>query len=76
MKCDFCGKEIPIGTGMIYVQKDGKPLYFCSSKCKKNAVVLKRDSKLLKWTTSYTKGEKKKKTKKKKKAKRKSKSKR
>ena len=70
MKCDFCGKEIPVGTGMIYVKRDGKALYFCSSKCKKNAIVLKRDSKLLKWTSRYVKGVKKKA--KKKKSKRKS----
>jgi len=65
VKCDFCGKDIPMGTGMIYVYKDGKTLYFCSTKCKKNALVLKRDNKLLKWTDSYTKGEKSKKAKKK-----------
>ncbi len=49
MKCSFCGKTIPKGTGKEYVKSDGKVLYFCSSKCQKNMLKLKRDPKKLKW---------------------------
>jgi large subunit ribosomal protein L24e len=37
------------GTGLMYVKKDGKVFYFCSSKCKKNQLLLKRDSKKQTW---------------------------
>jgi len=46
-RCDFCKKEIPKTTGKIYVKKDGKKFDFCSSKCEKNMLVLKR--KAVKW---------------------------
>ena len=67
MKCDFCGKEIPFGTGLMYAKKDGKVLYFCSSKCMKNAVKLKRDPKLTRWSKMHEPNAKKKKSKKKRK---------
>ncbi len=50
MKCSFCGEMIERGTGFIYVKKDGKALQFCSQKCKKNLIVLKRKNKKTKWT--------------------------
>ena len=34
--CSFTGKQIPPGTGMMYVKKTGQVLYFISSKAKKN----------------------------------------
>jgi large subunit ribosomal protein L24e len=49
MKCTFCSKKLDEGTGKIFVQKSGKILYFCSNKCEKNMLTLKRDSKKLKW---------------------------
>lgn len=45
MKCSFCGKEIEKGTGKAFVRKTGKVFYFCSSKCEKNLLDLKRDPK-------------------------------
>ena len=51
--CSFCGKEIQKGKGIIYAKADGKVLYFCSSKCKKNALGLKRLGRYWKWTDSY-----------------------
>ncbi|MBU0615827.1 MAG: 50S ribosomal protein L24e [Nanoarchaeota archaeon] len=42
VKCTFCGEQLERGTGKMYVQKDGKVLYFCSSKCEKNKIKLKR----------------------------------
>jgi len=49
-KCVYCGKEIPPGTGIVLVKNDGKMLWFCSSKCEKNMLKLKRDKRKLKWT--------------------------
>jgi len=56
MKCSFCGKEISNGRGTMFVKKDAKILYFCSSKCEKNTFKLKRKARNLKWTDSYVKG--------------------
>jgi len=49
-KCSFCKKSIPAGTGKIYVNKAGKQAWFCSSKCEKNTLKLKRKALHLKWT--------------------------
>ena len=56
-KCSFCGKEIPSGTGIMYVKKDTKVLYFCSKKCEKNMLKLGRKPRDFKWTSEYKKGE-------------------
>jgi len=56
-KCSFCGESIEKGTGKIYVKKDGKVLHFCSNKCEKNMLKLKRKAANLKWTKFYRKGE-------------------
>ncbi len=52
-KCSFCGKEYNQGYGMIYVQRSGSVLNFCSNKCKKSQLKLKRDPKKLKWSAKY-----------------------
>ncbi|MEM0217779.1 MAG: 50S ribosomal protein L24e [Candidatus Nezhaarchaeales archaeon] len=49
VSCTFCGKNIVPGTGLMYVKNDGTILYFCSSKCKKNMIKLRRDPAKLKW---------------------------
>ncbi|HEC76131.1 MAG TPA: TRASH domain-containing protein [Thermoplasmatales archaeon] len=54
-KCNFCGNDIEPGTGTMYVRKDGKIYYFCSSKCRKNLLKLKRDPKKVRWTKFYIK---------------------
>jgi large subunit ribosomal protein L24e len=51
MFCSFCNNEIPKGTGEIYVLRDGTALSFCSSKCKMNQVKLRREGRLVKWTS-------------------------
>ncbi len=56
VKCSFSGKEIKKGTGKMYVLDNGQVLHFESSKCEKNYLKLKRDSRKFKWTTSYIKG--------------------
>ena len=55
VKCDFCGTEIREGTGKLYAKKDGSVNHFCSNKCEKNLVVLKRKPIKTKWTNSYNK---------------------
>ena len=57
LRCTFCGHEFNAGTGMIYVKNDGSVLRFCSSKCRKSALDLKRDPRKLKWTGYYQKEE-------------------
>lgn len=49
MKCSFCKQEIEPGTGSIFIHPDGKLSYFCSSKCKKNMLSLKRNPLKVKW---------------------------
>ena len=51
--CTFCGQEIEPGTGRMYVKKDGVVYQFCTSKCFKNMVELKRVPRRTTWTTWY-----------------------
>ncbi len=53
MRCSFCGEQIPQGTGTIYGQRDGTVYTFCSKKCEKNQLVLKRKPQKVKWTQRY-----------------------
>ena len=54
-KCSFCGKEVMPGTGIMYVKNDGSTLWFCSSKCRKSMLKMRRDPRKLKWTKKYKK---------------------
>ena len=54
-KCDFCGIQIPVGTGKLYVKKDGKRFNLCSTKCEKNMLKLGRKP----WETNWTEASKK-----------------
>jgi len=54
-KCTFCGEFIEKGTGKMYVKVDGKILYFCSSKCEKNMLKLKRKPITTRWSRRFTK---------------------
>jgi large subunit ribosomal protein L24e len=49
VRCSFCGKEIKPGTGIMYVRTDGTIEWFCSRKCYKNKIILKRKPRFLKW---------------------------
>ncbi len=49
-KCSFSGKEIPPGTGIMYVKNDGKVLWFLNSKAEKNYLKLRRKPRNVKWT--------------------------
>jgi len=57
-RCSFCGRSYAHGTGMMYVRNDGTLLRFCSSRCRRSVLDLKRDSRKLKWTKHYGKKEK------------------
>lgn len=50
VKCTFCSNEIPRGTGKMTIKNDGKLIYFCSRKCEKNMMNLKREPVNIKWT--------------------------
>lgn len=53
VKCDFCKISIPKGTGKMYIKTDGKVFDFCSSKCQKNMLKLKRKPRTTTWTGEY-----------------------
>jgi len=48
-RCSFCGKQIPQGRGIIYVEISGKINNLCSHKCKQNRK-MGRDPLRMKWT--------------------------
>jgi len=54
--CNFCDRTVAKGSGTMFAKNDGTVLWFCSAKCKKNALELKRDPRKLKWTKKYVKG--------------------
>jgi large subunit ribosomal protein L24e len=49
-KCSFCYRDIEQGTGQMYVKKDGTVYNFCSNKCYKNMIELKRTPRTTEWT--------------------------
>jgi len=51
--CSFCGEQIEPGTGKMYVRKDGTTLLFCTNKCYKNMIELKRVPRNITWTKAY-----------------------
>lgn len=54
-KCSFSGEEIKRGTGKMFVKDNGQVLWFKNSKCEKNFLKLKRDSRKFKWTSFFVK---------------------
>jgi large subunit ribosomal protein L24e len=54
MKCSYCSTELRSGSGIMYVHKTGNLSYFCSSRCYKNGIILKRkiNKKELRGTTT------------------------
>ncbi len=55
VKCSFCNKELPKGTGTMYVKVSGQIMYFCSSKCEKNLLKLGRIPREQKWISKKEK---------------------
>jgi len=56
--CSFCGYKIEPGTGKMVVKNDGTIYNFCSGKCEKNLIKLRRIPRKIKWTKFYEKGRK------------------
>lgn len=54
-KCTFCGHNIEQGTGKMLVKNDMTIIYFCSNKCEKNMLKLRRDPINIKWTEVHRK---------------------
>ena len=52
-KCSFCYREIEPGTGKMFVKKDGTVLNFCTNKCYKNMIELKRVPRTTAWTEKF-----------------------
>ena len=52
-KCSFCSREENDFMGVHLIKNDGSIDFFCTSKCRKNALKLKRDKRKLKWTMTY-----------------------
>jgi len=50
-ECDYCGGDIPPGTGTMLVRTSGQTVHYCSSKCEKNAD-LGREPRDVEWTES------------------------
>ncbi|GAB3027397.1 50S ribosomal protein L24e [Natronobiforma cellulositropha] len=53
--CDYSGKEIEPGTGIMYVRNDGTVLHFADSKAEKN-YLLGREPRDLEWTAEGRRG--------------------
>ena len=53
VKCVFCGKEEHAHVGLHILGNDGSVNYFCSSKCRNNALHLKRDKRKIRWTEAF-----------------------
>ncbi len=49
-ECSFCGEPIPRGTGVMFVRTDAKVFWFCSRKCEKNLLKLRRKPVAWRWT--------------------------
>ena len=52
-KCIFCGKDEHNFKGLNIVGNDGVVRYYCSSKCRKNSLKLRRDRRKVKWTEAF-----------------------
>jgi len=52
-ECAFCGEKLKPSTGFLFVKKDGTALFFCSRKCEKNMLDLKRKPIATKWTQTH-----------------------
>ncbi|NCO11835.1 50S ribosomal protein L24e [Candidatus Pacearchaeota archaeon CG_4_9_14_0_2_um_filter_39_13] len=54
-KCVFCGREQDDYKGTFLMKNDGTINYYCSNKCQKNHLKLKRDRRKIKWTEAFYK---------------------
>ena len=54
-KCSFCGYDIAIGRGMMFVRRDGTVLNFCTPRCRKAMIKYKKKARKTRWTAHYGK---------------------
>jgi len=54
-KCVYCGKTYDVPRGLTLVMKDGTINYLCSSKCRKNMLMKRRN---VKWRNNSKKDKK------------------
>jgi len=47
-KCVYCGKQYEFPKGLTLVMKDGTINYLCSSKCRKNMLMKRRNVRWIK----------------------------
>ena len=47
--CSFCNGDIEPGTGKMFVKDNATVLFFCSNKCEKNMLNLKRNPRRVGW---------------------------
>jgi len=52
-KCVYCGKLYDVPRGLTKVMNDGRILYLCSSKCRKNMAMKRRK---VRWITKSKQG--------------------
>lgn len=52
-KCVYCGKLYDVPRGLTKVMNDGRILYLCSSKCRKNMMMKRRK---VRWITKSKQG--------------------
>lgn len=52
-RCSFCGETLVRGTGKMFVHTDGRIAYYCSSKCEKNMLKLRRNPNVTRWTKRF-----------------------
>ena len=57
-RCTLCREDIEPGTGKMFVKKDGNVLQFCSRKCEKNMLKLKRSPRKVGWIRKKQKSKK------------------
>jgi len=53
VKCTFCGLDRPGHRGVHLITNDGSVHFYCSSKCKANALKLKRDKRKTRWADAF-----------------------
>ncbi len=56
-KCTFCGISIKTGTGKMFIHNSGKVSNFCTNRCEKNLLKLKRKPLQVRWTEAYRKAQ-------------------
>jgi large subunit ribosomal protein L24e len=49
LKCSFCETLLEPGCGKMFVRRDGSVYYFCSSKCERNMLKLRRKRRKVRW---------------------------